>query len=818
MGRTLTAEDVRRVFSPDKLGFETTEGLEPVKGIIGQARALQALDFGLEVSDAGFNIYAAGRTGTGKMSAIVAFLEKTAQGKDVPSDWCYVNNFQDAYRPQAIRLSAGKGIQFHRDMKRFIETARDDVKKAFESEDYTRRRDALAGELNERRQKVFSQLNQTARESGFAIQMSPIGILLVPVVQGRPLSQEEMLALSPGEREQLSRKQEGIQEKIKEAMNQMRTWEGDLSQEIDRMDLEVVEFVLGGRIQDLTRKYGGESPEIPEYLKAVQDDIVENKNLFRSPPEAEAANPFARMMITQAMRKYEVNVLVDNSHLKGAPVVIENNPTFNNLIGRLEKEAQFGAISADFTMIRPGALHRANGGYLVLRMEDVLRNVFSWEGLKRAAREQKVVVEDLAERYGFISMKSIQPEAIPLKIKIILIGENILYHALHYYDREFPELFKVKAEFDSRMDFSEQNVGQYAAALCLVCGKEELRHLDAGAVSKVIEHSSRLAEDQRKLSAQFAEIADIVREANYWAGTKGKKYIEAADISRAIEQKEYRSNLIQEHIQEMMDRELLKIQTRGSAVGQVNGLSVISLGDLYFGRPNRITASIAAGREGLIDIERESKLGGRLHTKGVLILSGLLAERYAMNIPLTLSARIVFEQSYEEVDGDSASGAELYALLSALADAPIRQGVAVTGSVNQKGEAQAIGGVNQKIEGFYDICRIRGLTGNEGVMIPESNVENLMLREDLVEAIRRGEFFVHSVATIDEGIEFLTGIKAGQRLEDGKFEEGSINRRVQDRLEKFAKGMREFMRENGGRPAKEREEALAGTGTVEEEE
>ncbi|MBM3155929.1 MAG: ATP-dependent protease [Chloroflexi bacterium] len=791
MARKLKAEQVRKVCDPNSLGFESTEKLEPVQTIIGQSRALQAIQFGLGIPNFGFNIYAAGLPGTGKRTAIVAFLERIARDKEVPPDWCYVHNFQDAYRPRALRLKAGTGVQFQKDMKKFIESAQSEVRKAFESEDYGKRRDATAHAFNEKREKLFNQLNQMAHDKGFAIQMSPMGLLLIPIVNGKPLSEQEMLALVPQQKEELAKKREQIQDQIKEAMAQMRNWDREGGEQIEKMDEEVVKFVLDAPIEELAKKYG-ENPDVSGYLKDIEKDIIENMNLFRSPSEPDPANPFARMAAIQTLRKYEVNVLVDNSHLKGAPVIIETNPTFNNLVGRLEKEAYFGAVSADFTMIRPGSLHKANGGYIVLRIDDVLRNLLSWDIIKRSLREKKIIIEDLAERFGFLSMKSILPEPVPLNIKVIIIGENMYYHTLYSLDREFAELFKVKADFDSRMDLNKENLKQYNSTLCAVCGKESLRHLDKKAVAKIIEHSSRLAEDQRKLSTRFAEIADIIREANYWASSDGAKLISGEHVSKAIEQKVYRSNLIYERIREMIERDVLKIDTRGKVVGQVNGLSVIAFGDLYFGRPNRITASIASGREGVVDIEREAKLGGPIHTKGVLILSGVMAERYAATAPLSLSARLVFEQSYEEVEGDSASTTELYALLSALANVPIKQGIAATGSINQKGEVQAIGGVNQKIEGFYDVCKAKGLTGDQGVIIPGSNVQNLMLREDVVEAIKKGKFTVYSVKNVDEGIEILTGIKAGKRLKSGKFPRGSINGMVQDRLEQLAKGLKEF--------------------------
>ena len=793
MTRKLKADEVRNVCDPDSLGFESTEGLEPVQTIIGQSRALQAIQFGLGIQNYGFNIYAAGLPGTGKRTAIVAFLERIAKDKEVPYDWCYMHNFQDSYRPKALKLKAGTGIQFQKDMKKFIESAQSEVRKAFESDDYVKRRDAIAHTFNEKREKLFNQLNQMAHDKGFAIQMSPMGLLLIPIVNGKPLSEQEILALVPQQKEELAKKREAIQDQIKEAMGQMRNWDREGSEQIEKMDEEVVKFVLDAPIEELTRKYG-ENPDVAEYLKSVEKDIIENMNLFRSPSEPDPANPFARMAAIQTFRKYEVNVLVDNSHLKGAPVIIETNPTFNNLVGRLEKEAYFGAVSGDFTMIRPGSLHKANGGYLVVRIDDVLRNLLSWDILKRSLREKKIIIEDLAERFGFLSMKSILPEPIPLNIKVIIIGENMYYHLLYSVDREFAELFKVKADFDSRMELNKENLKQYNCTLCAVCGKENLRHLDKKAVAKIIEHSSRLAEDQHKLSTRFAEIADIIREANYWASNDGVKLISGEHVSKAIEQKVYRSNLIYEHIREMIERDVLKIDTKGKAVGQVNGLSVIAFGDLYFGRPSRITASIAAGREGVVDIEREAKLGGPIHTKGVLILNGVMAERYATATPLSLSARLVFEQSYEEVEGDSASTTELYALLSALANVPIKQGIAVTGSINQKGEVQAIGGANQKIEGFYDVCKAKGLTGEQGVIIPESNAQNLMLREDVVEAIKKGKFIVYSVKNVDEGIEILTGVKAGKRLKSGKFQKDSINSMVQARLEQLAKGLKEFER------------------------
>ena len=794
MIRKLTADQARNTCSPASLGFESTKTLEAAPTIIGQKRALQALEFGLEIRNSGFNVYAAGLPGTGKMTAISGFLERVAKDKETPDDWCYVHNFNDSYRPKSLMLKAGTAVRFQRDVRKLVETSQVDIRKAFESEEYSKRRDQRSQVFNERREELFNELNQVAHENSFALQISPMGIVLVPLKDGKPLTEQEVLGLSPEVKQELTKRNELIQGQVKEAMSQIRNWDREIREQVENMDREVVQFILHPQIDELERKYG-DSPGVLEYLKSMESDIVANRDLFRSTPESTEGNPFAARAVAEAFKKYEVNVVVDNTGVKGAPIVIEMNPTFNNLIGRLEKEAHFGALTSDFSMIRPGSIHRANGGYLVIRVEDILRELMSWDALKRCLRERKIIIEELSERLGFVTIKGIVPEPIPLNIKVILIGEDIYYHILYRLDREFPELFKVKADFDSRMERNGDNVRDYAATLCKVCVKEGLRHLDSAAVAKVIEHSSKLAEDQTKLTTRFAEIADIVREANHWAEIDNEKLITDRHIVTAIDQKVYRSDLIRERVKEMIDRGVLIIETDGKVLGQVNGLSVIDLGDLAFGRPNRITASVSAGREGVMDIEREAKLGGPIHTKGVLILSGLLSERYGSNMPLSLAARLVFEQSYSEVEGDSASSAELYALLSSLSDVPVKQAVAVTGSVDQRGRVQAIGGVNQKIEGFFDICRIRGLTGDQGVIVPSSNVQNLMLREDVVKAISEGKFAVYGVDTVDEGIEILTGVPAGKRLDDGSFEEGSINARVHRRLKEMAQAMQEFGKE-----------------------
>ncbi len=806
MARELPVDKLRRICDPQTLGCETTEEMESLEAIIGQERAVRALEFGLGIQELGFNIYVAGPPGTGKTTAVKRFLEEVAKGKAVPPDWCYVNNFRDPYRPNALRLPPGRGWEFQKDMKNLAEGARREIPRVFESDEYAAKREETVQGFQGQRQELTSQMGNRAQEEGFLLQMSPMGLLMIPVMEGKPLSEEEFRALSQEVKQEVLQKREGLQEELKRAMRQLTELEKKANEALRKLDQEVALYAVAPSVNELMEKYE-DLPEVVAYLEEIRDDIVENLSQFREEAEAQPAFPLPVPGAKELpFRKYEVNVVVDNSDLKGAPVVMELNPTYNNLFGRIEKEAQFGALVTDFTMIREGSIHRANGGYLVLPAEEVLRNLFSWDSLKRALRNKEIAVEETGERLGFVTTKSLRPEPIPLDAKVVLIGQPRLYYLLYTLDEDFSELFKVKADFDTRTDRTDETIRDYAAFVCTLCREDGLKHLDASALAKVIEHSSRLAEDQEKLSARFGEISDIIREASFYATQEDSTYVTAVHVQKAIEEKFYRSNLLQERISEMIERGTLIIDAVGEEVGQVNGLSVVSLGDIAFGRPSRITASIGLGREGLIDIEREAKLGGPIHTKGVMILSGYLAEKYAQDKPLSLSARLVFEQSYSGVEGDSASSTELYALLSNLSGLPIKQGIAVTGSINQKGEVQAIGGVNEKIEGFFETCKAKGLTGEQGVLIPESNVQNLMLKGEVVEAVREGKFHIWSVKTADEGIEILTGVKAGVRKEDGTFEEDSVNDRVDRRLSELAERMREFAREEKEEDGGDREE------------
>ena len=792
MVKELPLESLRKTCDPNVMRCKTTEELAPLREIIGQERAVRALKFGLGIRDQGFNIYVAGYPGTGRKTAVKNFVEELASVEPVPPDWCYVNNFSDQYQPNAIQLPAGKGREFQDDVKNLIESIRTALPKAFESDDYAARREATVRVLEKHRKELIDKLNVKAQQEGFIIQSTPIGLLLIPVVNGKPLKEEELLSLPQKTKDLIQEKRGRLESELRNTMRQFRDMERKIREELNKLNRDVALYAIGNLVEDLIEKYKALS-EITVYLKDVQNDILDNIAQFVKKDEPQQRMPFPVPWMKEAsFRKYEVNVIVDNSDVKGAPVVTEFNPTYQNLFGTTEKEAQFGALVTDFTMIRGGSLHKANSGYLIITVEELLRNPFSYEGLKRALRDEKIVIEEPQERFGFMSTKSLKPQPIPLKVKVILIGNPYLYQQLLTLDMEFTELFKVKAEFDTTMARTEENVKHYAAFVCTICQKEKLKHLDRSGLAKLVEYSQRLAQDQHKLSTRFAEVADIIREANFYATQEKSEVVTGSHVKKAIEEKIYRSKLIQEKIQEMIQREILLIDTDTEKVGQVNGLSVMGLGDFAFGNPSRVTASVGLGREGVIDIEREAKMGGPIHTKGVLILSGYLNEKYARDKPLGLSARLVFEQNYGGVEGDSASSTELYAILSALSGLPIKQSLAVTGSVNQKGQVQAIGGVNEKIEGFFEVCKAKGFTGQQGVMIPASNVQNLMLKEEVVDAVKAGRFHMYSVKTIDEGIEVLTGSKAGERRKDGTFEEDTVNAKVDKQLKGMAERLKEF--------------------------
>ena len=782
----LSPERVRRTVKVEAIECETTETVEPLTGITSQPRAMSALHFGLGIRSRGFNCYVAGPPGTGKMTAVQDLLSERAQRETVPDDWCYVNNFTDPSRPRALRLPAGRGAELSRDMDAVIERVRADIPRAFVSEEYRSRQEQVTERVGQTRDKLFAQVSERAHTAGFLLQSSPTGLLIAPVVEGKRLSEQEFMALPAATRDELRQRREGLEADVKAVIKQVRRLEKQGRDELRQQDRDAALYVVEGLLEDLVEKYQ-EFSSVTSYLGVVQEDILENLASFRADDEAtlrEAQFPWAREM---AFRKYQVNVVVDNSGQQGAPVVVEANPTHRNLFGAIGREAQLGALATDFTLIRGGSVHQANGGYLVLPVEDMLQSPYAYDGLKRALRAGEVSVEDLGERLGLLETKTLRPDPVPLGVKVILVGGSQLYYRLHALDDDFQELFKVKAEFDSTTDLNDINLAEYVCVIATICRKEGLKHLDRAAAARVVEHGLRLAADQHKLSTRYAELGDILREANYWATEDDVAVIAPSHIERAIEQRIYRSNLVEERLRETIERGAVLIDTAGASVGQVNALSVLSLGDHAFGRASRITATIGLGRGGVVDIEREARLGGPIHTKGMLILGGYLTDQYARERPLSLSARVVFEQSYSGIEGDSASAAELCALLSALAGVPIKQQVAITGSVNQHGHIQAIGGVNEKIEGFFDLCQARALTGDHGVLIPASNVQNLMLRPDVVAAVREGQFRVWAVETVDEAIALLTGVVAGERQADGRFPPGTLHNLVDRRLSQLAK-------------------------------
>ncbi|HTY14698.1 MAG TPA: AAA family ATPase [Methanoregulaceae archaeon] len=792
--KKLPVREFRNTYEATGIGCRSTKELVPSGDIIGQERAVRALNFGLNIEEKGFNIYASGIPGTGRKTTVRKFLNEVARKKPNGSDWIYVHNFGNPYEPRAIRLPPGMGKQLRDDMASFVEEARRTIPQVFESEDYATKRQNSIQAIDDEKAKIISQLNTVAQGKGFFIQPGPQGLLIIPVKDGKPLTEEEFLTLPGEEQEGFQKRREELSVEMRNGFRQLRDMDQKGFDAVKQLNEEVSTYAIGHLLAAFRDKYSA-IKEVLEHIDAVQKDIIENLPEFLGvQQESPQGAPLVPNQITKELvfRKYQVNVIVDNSSIMGAPVIFEHNPTYQNLFGITEKEVQFGFINTDFTMIRPGSIHKANGGYLAIPVEDLFRYPLSYDALKTALKTGEAAFEEPAEKMGFITTKGLKPGPIPLSIKVVLIGTPAINQILYSQDPDFYELFKVKAEFDTTMERNEKNVRDYGGFICQLCRQYHLKHLDSSAVAKIIEYSSRLSEDQQKLSTRFSLIADVIREASYYATSEQAAFTTGSHIEKAIEERVYRSNLIQEKIQDYITKDIFLIETEGAHVGQVNGLSVISLGDIEFGRPSRVTASIGVGRDGVMDIEREAAMGGPIHTKGVLILSGYLAGKFSRDKPLSLSARLVFEQSYEGVDGDSASSTELYAILSALSGLPINQALAVTGSVNQNGEVQAIGGVNEKIEGFFEVCKAKGLTGHQGVMIPASNVRNLMLKEEIIEAADAGKFTIYPVKTIDEGIEVLTGVAAGTAGADGKYEKGSVNYLVDKRLKEMAETLKNF--------------------------
>jgi predicted ATP-dependent protease len=787
---------LRRDYLPDLEGFETTADLEDVFGIVGQPRAAAAVEFGTGIARPGFNIFAFGAPGTGKRSFLQQYLESRARGQQTPPDLCYVHNFDDPRRPLLLRLSAGRGTGFRRDLERLADDMRVAIAAAFESDEYQHRRQLIDEEFKERPERRLAEISERARARGVAVVRTEDGLSFAALRGTDILTEDQVQALADEERARIERVVGEIQEEVQQTIRQVPRWNRERRERLRALNREVASLAVDHPIEEVGKAYA-DLADVQRFLAAVRQHATQHARDLAGGGEPALPAPLGEMLGRQGgggepTRVYEVSVLVDNSGSTGAPVVYEDNPTYDNLIGRIEYTTQFGALMTDHTLIKAGALHRANGGYLLLDMHRLLRSPYAWDALKRALANRVVRIEPLGQVLGLASAVSLDPEPADLHVQVVLMGDPGLYYLVHTLDPDFLEHFKVAADFDETMPATGDQPLRYARLLATLCRQEGLRPLHRTAVARVMEHSSRLVDDQRRLSARIAIVMDLLREADHWAGREGHAATQAEDVERAITAQIHRADRPRQHYLEAVQRRTVLLDTDGVRVGQVNGLAVASYGTFAFGHPSRITARVRLGEGDLVNIEREVELSGPIHSKGVLILAGLLGARYAADCPLSLSATLVFEQSYGPIDGDSASAAELFALLSSITGIPLRQDLAVTGSINQHGDIQPIGGANEKIEGFFDVCGTRGLTGRQGVVIPAANVENLMLRRDVVDAVAAGEFHVHAIATVDEGITLLTGVPAGDPGADGRYPEGSFNARVHARLRELAEQRREF--------------------------
>lgn len=791
----LSYTQLRRVCNAEELDFKSTENLSLLKEIIGQDRAVCALMFGMNITSHGFNIYALGPTGTGKTSAIVKYLEKEAIKKPVPPDWIYINNFSSSDKPRKMQLPAGKGFELREDMDRLVLELKTEVPKAFEAENYKYEQEAIEKELRNKSEELLQALSVKASNNGIKIVQSLDGFSIVPLINGKMLTPEVLSKLNQEDREKLSTKEEKIIGELHEAMRELEQLRKGARQKVLELDQRVVSFSVNHFISTLKEKYKDYN-EVTAFLDEVKEHLLKNVQTFKRIKQTEETSlqeQFLRFSGSEpAFEEYRINLIVDNGKGKGAPVVFEKNPIGPNLVGRIEQQGLFGALITNFRMIKGGALHRANGGYLILDMLDVLKKPFTWEILKRALKNKEIVIENIAEAFGAFVTKTLEPEPIPLEVKVVLLGDPMLYYLIHQFDLEFRELFKIKADFASHMSWEKESIHKYAEFIGTICSEEKIKHVDSSGVAKIVEYGARIAEHQQKLSLKFGDIADIIRQSAYFSNKNNNQLITSQDVQEAIAAKIYRSNYLEELMGEFIKERALKISITGQVVGQINGLSVLSLGDYSFGKPTRITARAYAGNDGIINIEREIELSGKIYNKGSMIISGYLGGKYAKNVPIALSASIAFEQVYEEVDGDSASAAEIYALLSSICNYPLRQDLAITGSVNQHGEIQAIGGVNEKIEGFYQTCKTPGLTGTQGVIIPENNIQNLMLNEEIIEEVKKGKFHIYAISTIDEGIELLMDKPAGIRQVNGAYPKGTINWVIENQLLAFAKKAKKY--------------------------
>lgn len=786
---------LRRACDPRAFKFTTTADVPPIEGTVGQDRAVSAMEFGLSIEAEGFNVYVAGVPGTGRSTELKTQLERIASKRPAPRDWCYVFNFREPARPRALSLPPDRGHQLSHDVDELVQAVRREVPHAFESDEYAQRRDQVNRDVQAQRERMFELLEKEGRQRSLSVNVTPMGITTVPVVDGKPLTKEQYDLLTDERKRHLQEATAELDSVIAQMAPQLRRLERTAGQLLGELDRALMTAILAPKLEDLKRDYK-EEPAVIHFLEVLGADMLAHIDDFRTPEDqpAPAIPGLPALPRDGVFERYKVNVIVTHAAEGTAPVIFEESPSYYHMFGRIDYRSTFGSMVTDHTMIRPGALHRANGGFLVVQALDVLTAPLVWDTLKRALRTRQLRLENMGEQFSVIPTASLQPEPIPLDVKVAMIGTSRVFQLLQTLEEDFQKLFKAKADFTTDVSRVDEHVDVYARFIARQAQDKGMRPFHRSAVARVVEQSSRIVSDQNKLSLRMMDIVDLLVEADYWACDEDSRVVMASHVDKAIEQKVYRSNLVEERIQEFINDGTLKVDIEGTVVGQVNGLSVFELGDYSFGRPSRITARVSMGRGQVVNLEREIQKSGPSHSKGFLILQGYLNGKFAHRQPLSFAASITFEQVYDEVEGDSASSTELYALLSAITDVPLKQGIAVTGSVNQLGEVQAIGGVNEKVEGFYAVCKARGLTGEQGVIVPKDNVHNLMLKPEVVQAVRDGKFHVWSVATVEEGIELLTGMPAGRQRKDGTYPPDTLFRKVTDALEAMTKRAMEVTR------------------------
>ncbi|OGS45840.1 MAG: hypothetical protein A2539_05575 [Elusimicrobia bacterium RIFOXYD2_FULL_34_15] len=783
--KELNFNELINVCNPDLFNFETTKDLSIKEELIGQERALRSVDFGISIKSEGYNIYVSGISGTGRKTMVMKELKQIAEAESVPEDICYLYNFEKKDEPKAIKIPAGIGCQFQKDMEDLIIDIESEIKKIFSSEEYEKNRKQIITKFEQQKDALFHEVEEIAKQKGLTLEQTPFGFVTIPLVNNHAANEKDFEKFSDEKKSEIKHNQKEVYDKYDEFSKKIKNLEKEAKKEIQSLDEKISIYAIGHLLDDLRKKYE-KHEKIVKHLNDIQQDIIKNLDIFKKEEEQPSLSFLPTLSLREVLNKYKVNLLVDNCNTKGAPIVYVDNPTYHNIMGKVEYKAMFGVLLTDFLMIKPGTSHIANGGYMVIEAMEIFKNPFAWDTLKRIMKNNQIKIEDISEKYGLLSASGLKPEPIQVNFKVIIIGDPQIYHILNIYDNEFSKLFKVKVDFDTNIKRNDSSVLQYANYIANKCREENLLPFTKYAVANMVELGSRFTEHKGKLTTRFLKITDMLREANYWAKKTGSKVIDSEHVKRAIGEKIFRSNMIEEKIGEFIEENTLFIDVKGSVVGQINGISVLDIGDYAFGKPSRITATTFFGKGEITNIEREVKLSGKIHSKGILILHGYLAEKFGQNVPLSFSASIGFEQLYDEIEGDSASSAELYCLISSLSELPLRQDIAVTGSVNQKGMVQPIGAVNEKIEGFYKTCKSLGLTGTQGVMIPDSNVKHLMLNDEVVNAVKNSKFHIYSVSTIEQGIELLTGLIAGEKDIDGKYPEGTIYYKIYEKLTQYA--------------------------------